>query len=570
MGEFIVYSVKISLCLVMFYVFYKLLLSRTTLHTFNRFVILALVAVSMVLPFVHVTVSEPVVEGAVSIDQLVMMATVVEQESPEFHFSAINVAVLIYIIGVAVFFIRMLLSYAGIHRIMKRAGTVVDDDGVRIYVVDGDIAPFSWFRNIVISAADYRDNRRAIITHEKAHVARGHSVDILLCNILTVVQWFNPAAWLLKAELQDVHEYEADEAVLRSGIDATGYQLLLVRKAVGDRLFAIANNLSKDSLKKRITMMKTKKTNRWESMKALVVLPLAAIAVVTFASPEVAEVENEVVAESQQLMQAVEQQVTGQAVMAVTPATPAREVPMPAEASTGEAAMPETAPADTARSEKTYDVVETMPDFPGGTGEMMKYLVKNIRYPKEMEEQKVEGRVIVTFVVRKNGEITDAKVVKSVHPQLDAEALRIINGMPNWTPGMQNGKPLNVKFALPVSFKLDSKTGSNVKTGNAMINIPSSPETGDKHILVTDLELVQPADKQVKQITTAQRITNANGSTPLIIVDGKKLSESEYKTWDNINPDDIEKMEVLKAEKDIKQYGDEGKYGVIKITMKKK
>lgn len=570
MGEFIVYSVKISLCLVMFYVFYKLLLSRTTLHTFNRFVILALVAVSMVLPFVHVTVSEPVVEGTVSIDQLVMMATVVEQERPEFHFSAINVAVLIYIIGVAVFFIRMLLSYAGIHRIMKRAGTVVDDDGVRIYVVDGDISPFSWFRNIVISAADYRDNRRAIITHEKAHVARGHSVDILLCNILTVVQWFNPAAWLLKAELQDVHEYEADEAVLHSGIDATGYQLLLVRKAVGDRLFAIANNLSKDSLKKRITMMKTKKTNRWASMKALVVLPLAAIALVAFASPEVAEVENEVVAESQQLMQAVEQQVTGQAVTAATPATPAREVPVPEEASAGEAAMPETAPADTARSEKTYDVVETMPDFPGGTGEMMKYLMKSIRYPEEMMKQNVQGRVIVTFVVRKNGEIADAKVVKSVHPQLDAEALRIINGMPNWTPGMQGGEPVNTKFTLPVSFKLDSKTGSNVKTGNAMINFPSSPETGDKHILVTDLELVQPADKQVKQITTAQRITNANGSTPLIIVDGKKLSESEYKTWDNINSDDIEKMEVLKAEKDIKQYGDEGKYGVIKITMKKK
>ena len=526
----------------MFYVFYKLLLSRTTLHTFNRFVILALVAVSMVLPFVHVTVREPVVEGTVSIDQLVMLATVVEQERPEFHFSAINVAVLIYIIGVAVFFIRMLLSYAGIHRIMKRAVTVIDDDGVRIYVVDGDIAPFSWFRNIVISAADYRDNRRAIITHEKAHVAKMHSADILLCNMLTVVQWFNPAAWLLKAELQDVHEYEADEAVLRSGIDATGYQLLLVRKAVGDRLFAIANNLSKDSLKKRITMMKTKKTNRWESMKALVVLPLAAIAVVAFASPEVAEVENEVVAESQQLVQAVEQQVTGQA---VTAATPAADVAMSVAASAGEAAMPETAPADTARSEKTYDVVETMPEFSGGTGEMMKYLVKNIRYPKEMEEQKVEGRVIVTFVVRKNGEIVDAKVVKSVHPQLDAEALRIINGMPNWTPGMQNGKPVNVKFALPVSFKLDSSTGS-----------------------VTKLDV--PADKQVKQITTAQRITNANGSTPLIIVDGKKLSESEYKTWDNIIPDDIEKMEVLKAEKDIKQYGDEGKYGVIKITMKKK
>lgn len=496
MGEFIVYSVKISLCLVMFYVFYKLLLSRTTLHTFNRFVILALVAVSMALPFVHVTVSEPVVEGAVSIEQLVMMATVVEQESPEFHFSAINVAVLIYIIGVTVFFIRMLLSYAGIHRIMKRAGTVVDDDGVRIFVVDGDIAPFSWFRNIVISEADYCDHRRAIITHEKAHVARGHSADILLCNILTVVQWFNPAAWLLKAELQDVHEYEADEAVLRSGIDATGYQFLLVRKAVGDRLFAIANNLSKDSLKKRITMMKTKKTNRWASMKALVVLPLAAIAVVAFASPEVEEVENEVVAESQQLMQAVEQQVTGQA---VTAATPSDEMAMSVAAGAGEAVMPETAPADTARSEKTYDVVETMPDYPGGIGEMMKYISTNVKYPKEMAEQKIEGRVIISFVVKNNGEIADAKVTRSVHPQLDAEALRVINSMPNWTPGMQGGKPVNVKFVLPVSFKLDSKTGSNVKTGNAMINIPSSPETGDKHILVTNLSLVKqqdaPADK---------------------------------------------------------------------------
>lgn len=369
---------------------------------------------------------------------------------------------------------------------MKRAVTVSDDDGVRIFVVDGDIAPFSWFRNIVISAADYRDNRRAIITHEKAHVARGHSVDILLCNILTVMQWFNPAAWLLKAELQDVHEYEVDEAVLRSGIDATGYQLLLVRKAVGDRLFAIANNLSKDSLKKRITMMKTKKTNRWASMKALVVLPLAAIAVVAFASPEVAEVENEVVAESQQLMQAVEQQVTGQA---VTAATPADEMAMSVAAGAGEAAMPETAPADTARSEKTYDVVETLPDYPGGIGEMMKYISTNVKYPKEMAEQKIEGRVIISFVVKNNGEITDAKVTRSVHPQLDAEALRVINSMPNWTPGMQGGKPVNVKIVLPVSFKLDSKTGSNVKTGNAMINIPSSPETGDKHILVTNLSL---------------------------------------------------------------------------------
>lgn len=562
MGEFVVYSVKVSLCLVMFYVFYKLLLSRTTLHAFNRFVILSLVAVSLLLPFIHITVSEPVIEGTVTVDQLLMMATVAEgQGAPEFHLSAVSIAVLIYIIGVAGFFINMLLSYLGIHRIMKKASRVVEDDGARIYVVDEDIAPFSWFRNIVISEADYRDHRRAIITHEKAHAARGHSADILLCNVLTVVQWFNPAAWLLKAELQDVHEYEADEAVLSSGIDATGYQLLLVRKAVGDRLFAIANNLSKDSLKKRITMMKTKKTNRWMGMKALVVLPLAAVAVVAFASPEMAEVENKVVCESQQLVQAVEQQVTGQSeVLAI----PAEETSVAEKAE--EAAMPETAPADTAKSKKVYDVVETMPSFPGGAGEMMKYLAANIKYPKEAEEKNITGRVIVSFVVTATGDITNVNIVKPVHPSLDAEALRIVSGMPKWTPGMQSGKPVNVKFTLPVIFRFSD-------AGNG--KVPAADEKTDGAQL-EDIAVIGygPSEKPhyygtVKYTDkTAESQTFKNGPDPLIVIDGKEMPD--MKSLEGINPQNIEKIDVLKDPKAVQKYGDKGKNGVIVVTTKKK
>ena len=526
MGEFVIYSVKVSMCLVMFYVFYKLLLSRTTLHSFNRFMILSLVGVSLCLPFVHVTISKPVVYGTLTVDQLLMMAMVVEREQPEFHLTAISLIVIVYLIGVVGFFINMLISYFGIHCIMKKADNVVDENGVKIFVVDDDIAPFSWFGNIVISAADYSNNRNAIITHEKAHVQKWHSVDIMLCNLLTVVQWFNPAAWLMKAELQNVHEFEADEAVLRSGINAMDYQLLLVRKAVGDRLFAIANNLNKDSLKKRIAMMKTKKTNRWASMKALVVLPLAAVAVVAFATPKMAEVENKVVTESQQLAQAVERQVTGQ-----TEAVPtsSKEVEVPVAASKGDVAMPETVPADTAKNDKVFDVVEVMPSFPGGMMKMMEYLRDNLKYPKEMFDQSVEGRVIVGFVVTKTGDITETKIVRSVHPQLDAEALRVVSSMPKWTPGKVHGEYVNTKFNVPISFRLNKK----------------SP------IIKLDATAV-----------------SHNGTDPLVVVDGKEMPD--IKSLEKIDPKGIESITVLKNSEALRSYGERGKNGVIVVKMKSK
>ncbi|MDE6806977.1 MAG: M56 family metallopeptidase, partial [Prevotella sp.] len=273
MGEFVAYSVKVALCLVMFYVFYKLLLSHTTFHAFNRFVILATVVISLLLPFVHITFDEPnTVPANVSVVPLIEMIKG-EYEETAFDFSLIHLAVIIYIIGVVVFASRMIVSYACLYRMYGKANKVVtDEDGMRIYLMEGNVSPFSWFGHIVMSMEDYdHPSYKAIMVHEKAHATLRHSADILFCNVLTVVQWFNPVVWLLKSDLQDIHEYEADDHVLKSGIDATGYQLLLVRKAVGGRLFAIANNLNKNSLQKRIKMMKTKRTNRWESMKALVV-----------------------------------------------------------------------------------------------------------------------------------------------------------------------------------------------------------------------------------------------------------------------------------------------------------
>lgn len=528
MGEFVIYSVKVSLCLVMFYVFYKLLLSRTTLHGFNRFVILALVAVSLSLPFIHITVEKPVVESGVTIDHFLMMITTVEDEAPEHHLSAVGVVVLIYIIGVVGFFVRMILSYVGILKIMRKAVRTVDDDGMRIFIVDDDIPPFSWFCNIVISTADYKEHGNAIITHERAHAVRGHSADILLCNILTVVQWFNPAAWLLKAELQDVHEYEADEAVLDSGIDAMGYQLLLVRKAVGDRLFAIANNLNNVSLKKRIAMMKTKKTNPWASMKALVVLPLAAVAVVAFATPEMTEVENTVKAETEQLSEVMKENVAMTSTQSAAPLEAAKK----------------------GKKKKVYDVVEQMPEFPGGTGEMFMFLSKNIKYPKEAMEQNQQGRVIVKFVVCSDGSLCDVAIVRSISPSLDAEALRVVKMMPKWNPGKQGGKPVDVKFVIPISFSFD----------NAVKEDGTDTKTSTDDIAVIGYK---PSSEPKKPIELRGIFYPSKG---LVLVDGKKLTDDELNKVDLSN---IASITNLSSEDGMKQYGEEGKDGVMLITMKK-
>ncbi|TGX82380.1 TonB family protein [Palleniella muris] len=523
MGEFLVYSVKVSLCLVMFYIFYRLLLSRTTLHTFNRFVLLSLVALSLVLPFVHVTVgreAQPMAVGTIAIDSL-MLTIMEQQEEQEFRLNATHFALMAYVIGVIIFTARMIVSYIGIYRMMRKAEeTITTADGIRIHILRDDTPPFSWFGNIIIGRSDYESNSHAIITHETAHIRRLHSADILLCNVLAAVQWFNPAAWLLKSELQDIHEYEADEAVLDSGVNATAYQMLLVRKAVGDQLFAIANNLNKYSLKKRITMMKTEKTNRWECVKALVALPLAAVAVVAFANPEMEKMEESIVENSETLVRAADKHVFSQPAETEKPTVAAKEETP---------AVKDVQPKD---DDKAYDVVEEMPQFPGGPAALMKFLGENIKYPKEAGTICVAGRVIVSFIVDTDGSITDVALMKSLSPEFNNEAVRVVKAMPKWIPGKQKGKPVRVKYFIPVVFRNDTAT----KSGSA---------------------------------SQAVSVGTNDTKAPLIIVNGKPISETEYKSIKDIKPDNIEKVDILKNEESTKQYGEKGKNGVILITLKR-
>lgn len=528
---FFIYSLKVALCLTAFYLVYKLMLSRDTFHAFNRAVILAVVVLSLVMPWMRLSIGEPTVmtQGMVSIEGLIVAPEVAGVETHS-HLTLMQAVFAIYIIGVAVFFLREVVSVVRLTSVLRGNSWKRLDGGIRLVVVEGNIAPFSWFRYVVISRQDYNSASREIMTHEMAHVRKLHSVDVALCNILIIFQWFNPAAWLLKRELQAVHEYEADAAVIKEGVDARQYQLLLIKKSVGERLFSMANNfnhnyflrpLTVGALKKRIIMMTTKKSNPWQRIKALAVLPVAAVAAVAFASPEVKTAAENIEAESNRLVGEVVPQVAAQ--------SPAKAVSINEDVrdtvkiEKGKVNRPggKIAVMDVGSGPEAFEVVEKMPSFPGGTQAMMDYLIRNIHFPESAKASGKQGRVIVQFLVTKDGDITDVNVVHSVDPEFDAEAVRVVSGMPKWNPGMQKGEPVNVRFTIPVSFK------------------QTTEHSGDK--------------------------AAAKKNAPLYLLNGKKISMEEL---GNIPQNSIESMTVLKNEEAVQKYGEEGRDGVVIIKTK--
>ena len=295
MGTFLVYILKSAVCLAMFYLFYRLLLSKETFHRFNRMALLGVMLLSCLLPLVKVTVEQasPVNAQVMSMEDLLLMyqwnseAVVVEEGSRPFHWQ--EGLVLVYFAGLFFVILRHLWSLGRMLYLIRHSRCERLDNGIRLVVHRRKLAPFSWMRYIVISETDLKESGHHILVHEMAHIHHRHSWDLLLAEACAWLQWFNPAIWLLKQELQNIHEYEADEEVLRQGINAKEYQMLLIKKAVGARLYSIANSFNHSSLKKRITMMIRKKSNPWARAKYLYVLPLAAVTVAAFARPEISK-----------------------------------------------------------------------------------------------------------------------------------------------------------------------------------------------------------------------------------------------------------------------------------------
>lgn len=295
MSAFFVYILQSAVCLAVLFLFYSILLSRETFYRYNRVALLCLIPLSFVLPLCHLplfTENESVAPVPVVIlDNLSAFSYVtddVEATAAPVPV-ALVAAIVLYWAGVVFFVARYIVTIVHLLRLMSSGRRVTDDEGRQIIVLPRSIAPFSWFGRIVLSEEDYAAHSREILLHESAHIRKRHSLDLLVADLCTWLQWFNPAAWLLKRELQTVHEYEADAEVIDQGIDARQYQLLLIKRSVGSKFYCVTNHFNHNKLNKRITMMLKKKSNRKATWKYLYVIPVALCTVTVFARPEVSE-----------------------------------------------------------------------------------------------------------------------------------------------------------------------------------------------------------------------------------------------------------------------------------------
>ena len=280
MMQFLTYEVKVAAISLVFYLFYRFLLKKETFHRLNRAVLLGTAVLSFLLPFCIITIHKTVdVDASPMIIETgeVTASTAIEASSNPWWQTALFV---LFWAGVAFVFIRVAISILSIRRIIMQGRQVKEEDGCRIIVTDKAIAPFSWMRYIVLSQEDYQDNPYTVIAHEKAHIRYRHSLDVLLVDIIAAFQWFNPAIWMLRSDLKEIHEYEADDAVLRGGADLKDYQYLLIRKAVGKSGYSVANSFNHSILKNRITMMSKERSPLSRGLRALYVLPLVCLGLI--------------------------------------------------------------------------------------------------------------------------------------------------------------------------------------------------------------------------------------------------------------------------------------------------
>ena len=275
--EFIIYELKAAVLFAVFYMFYRLLLGRDTFHRFNRAMLLVISLLSLVLPLCVITVHRTVEIPVWLLPMHGSRAETVVEETVNEAVGWEAAAVSLYIAGVMAVLAHMGFAVADVLRIILRGRRIPQEDGTVIVVTDRDTAPFSWMKYIVFCESDFRAGHEAILRHEKAHVRMRHSWDLLFTDIVTAFQWFNPAVWMLRADLRALHEFEADDFVLRSGADAREYQYLLIRKAVGASGNSITNSFSHSTLKNRITMMLRKRSSSWGALKALYLVPLVGL-----------------------------------------------------------------------------------------------------------------------------------------------------------------------------------------------------------------------------------------------------------------------------------------------------
>ena len=488
MMQFLLYVCKVSVVLLVFYLFYRALLKKETFHRLNRIVLVSTAVLSFILPLCVVTIHLPA-ESAVVVGKVEPFTgalaggfPVLENVSfPWWHFALIAV----YCTGVLYVLARVVVSVCMILKIVGKSKIVMEDDECKVVVSDSNIGPFSWMRYVVLSKDDYMENYATILTHEKAHIRYGHSIELLLVDVISAFQWFNPAIWMLRSDLQDLHEFEADDAVLRSGTNVKEYQYLLIKKAVGKSGYSVANSLNHSILKKRITMMSKSKSPLLRGMRLMYVLPLVCLNIglqartVYIPVDKSNENSTELVAEQASPLYILryawgeEKEITKTELDKIEPSRiSAIEILKDSVAKEKygkrsangvfiiKVKVPQEMDQLTVVSYKEKEdavpsyLVEpdTMPSFQGkGMQGFSSWLFSQIRRPKGCKHT---GTMKVSFVIAKDGSVKDVHIQDSVCEELDNLVVSVIQKSPKWEPATSGGKPVEQCLKLPIAFQM--------------------------------------------------------------------------------------------------------------------
>ena len=443
-GIFLAYSLLASTLLIVVWAVYKCVLANTGCFRFNRILLLSCITLAFVFPifilnsFWVADIMENNIEIAFNPVEIAYIAnTVSEQITPIWDY-----IVTLYLIGVIVMILYFLVSLVRLALFILKGEHIKQDDCRIILHRHNSVAPFAWCGYIMMPRRDWYEFGQMIVCHEKAHIECRHWIDLLFMQAAIIITWYCPAIWLLRNELHTLHEYEADSRVLASGVKREEYQIFLIKKTVGARFATLSNCLNHSSLKKRITMMLSSKPTGKARVRAFVMVPAMALALIGLATPAVSAVINEVSA-----------------------ATPVEDLRYKISEKSDDSIRVTERYSDVAVTEKAdgadavpFSKTETAPNFPGGKDKLAEFVNKNISFPESAYVNGIlDMDAVVQLTIAKDGVVKEARIVKSSGQVLDAEALRVARMLPKFHPGLNGGLPAESSYTLAFNYSVNKQ-----------------------------------------------------------------------------------------------------------------
>ena len=559
------YFLKVNIAFALFYAFYRLFFYKDTFFKLRRSILLVFFLLALVYPLMNfqewVKGQEPIAE-VILLYSTILPDTVVGPEPAQttdwqgliqLFFSGI------YWLVVGLLFARFFAQLGSILWLALKSKKAVIMDS-KIHLLEKPAGPFSFFKLIFVHPNSHSEKELdEILTHEQTHVSQWHSIDVVISELICILCWINPFAWLLKREVRHNLEYLADNTVLQSGYDSKSYQYHLLGLAHHNHKEAanIYNSFNVLHLQNRIVMMNKKRTKAIGRTKYLIFIPLVAVLMLLSNIEAVARITKDL---GVTIKEEAMPNAANDLIMDVgSQPIPATAIPEKSTLKDQNIIMqPEQSEKKAERT--VFTVVEKMPQFPGGDAELMKFIGKSIKYPVLAQENGVQGRVICAFIVNSEGKVESPEVVRGVDPELDTEALRVIASMPEWAPGKQRGIPVDVKYTVPITFRLQG--GSQEPDSKVFTVVETMPQfPGGDH------ELMKFISRGIKYPASAQE-KGVQGRVIASFIVEKDGSLSNYQVIRGVDPDlDNEALRIIQQSPKWNPGRIDGKNVRVKYTI---